>query len=186
MNILVVFTYGYSLKTWVESGTLERELSIYRELQNKFDHKFTFLTYGDISDNEINIMNLDVDIIPIYKFQKKSKFKLIDILNNLSEATLYSLLGKDFLKVIQYRDDKTLLTKNSLIENLKTFKSDYEWLKDNKTRKTILEGMNNDQIEQYSIYTGIKKDNILNNMKINSKTLSLILNLMFCLIIFVI
>ena len=58
MNILVVFTYGYSLKTWVESGTLERELSIYRELQNKFDHKFTFLTYGDISDNEINIMNL--------------------------------------------------------------------------------------------------------------------------------
>ena len=62
MNILVVFTYGYSLKTWVESGTLERELSIYRELQNKFDHKFTFLTYGDISDNEINIMNLDVDI----------------------------------------------------------------------------------------------------------------------------
>ena len=61
-------------------GTLERELSIYRELQNKFDHKFTFLTYGDISDDEINIMNLDVDIIPIYKFQKKSKFKLIDIL----------------------------------------------------------------------------------------------------------
>ncbi len=83
MNILVVFTYGYSLKTWVESGTLERELSIYRELQNKFDHKFTFLTYGDISDNEINIMNLDVDIIPIYKFQKKSKFKLIDILKTI-------------------------------------------------------------------------------------------------------
>ena len=70
MNILVVFTYGYSLKTWVESGTLERELSIYRELQNKFDHKFTFLTYGDISDDEINIMNLDVDIIQSINFKK--------------------------------------------------------------------------------------------------------------------
>ena len=50
--------------------TLERELSIYRELQNKFDHKFTFLTYGDISDDEINIMNLDVDIIQSINFKK--------------------------------------------------------------------------------------------------------------------
>ena len=59
MKVLVVFTYGYSLKTWFESGTIERELSIYRELQ-KFQHKFIFLTYGDELDENILKMILDL------------------------------------------------------------------------------------------------------------------------------
>ena len=83
MRVLVVFTYGYSLKTWDESGTLERELSIYTELQKKYGIEFTFLTYGDNSDLELAIKNLDVDIIPIYKYQKKSSSKLINILKSI-------------------------------------------------------------------------------------------------------
>ena len=34
MNVLVVFTYGYSLETWNESGTIFRELSIYKKLHD--------------------------------------------------------------------------------------------------------------------------------------------------------
>ena len=83
MRVLVVFTYGYSLKTWDESGTLERELSIYTELQKKYAIEFTFLTYGDNSDLQIAIKDLDVDIIPIYKYQKKSSSKLINILKSI-------------------------------------------------------------------------------------------------------
>ena len=83
MRVLVVFTYGYSLKTWDESGTLERELSIYTELQKKYGIEFTFLTYGDDSDIQIAIKDLDVDIIPIYKYQKKSSSKLINILKSI-------------------------------------------------------------------------------------------------------
>ena len=83
MRVLVVFTYGYSLKTWDESGTLERELSIYTELQKKYGIEFTFLTYGDNSDLQLAIKNLDVDIIPIYKYQKKSSSKLINILKSI-------------------------------------------------------------------------------------------------------
>ena len=60
MRVLVVFTYGYSLKTWNESGTLERELSIYTELQKNYGIEFTFLTYGDNSDLQIVIKDLDV------------------------------------------------------------------------------------------------------------------------------
>tara|TARA_Y100001958_G_C21174169_1_gene505328 strand:- start:183 stop:1301 length:1119 start_codon:yes stop_codon:yes gene_type:complete len=82
VRVLVVFTYGYSLKTWDESGTLERELSIYSELQKKYGIKFTFLTYGDRTDLQIVIKDLDVDIIPIYKYQKKSSFKLVNILKS--------------------------------------------------------------------------------------------------------
>ena len=83
MRILVVFTYGYSLKTWEESGTLERELSIYSELQKKYGIKFTFLTYGDSSDFQISLKDFDVDIIPMYKYQKKSRFKIINILKSI-------------------------------------------------------------------------------------------------------
>ena len=83
MRILVVFTYGYSLKTWEESGTLERELSIYSELQKKYGIKFTFLTYGDSSDFQISLKDFDVDIIPMHKYQKKSRFKIINILKSI-------------------------------------------------------------------------------------------------------
>ena len=46
MHVLVIFTYGYSLKTWKESGTLDKELSLYVELSEKYNLKFTFLSYG--------------------------------------------------------------------------------------------------------------------------------------------
>ena len=35
MKILVLFTFDYSLKSWNDSGTLSRELSIYKELNKK-------------------------------------------------------------------------------------------------------------------------------------------------------
>ena len=35
MNVLVVFTYNYSLKTWAESGTLLKELETYKRLSAK-------------------------------------------------------------------------------------------------------------------------------------------------------
>ncbi len=95
MKVLVVFTYGYSLKTWEESGTLERELSIYTELQKKYGVKFTFLTYGDHSDLEIAIKNIDVDIIPIYKYLKKSSSKLINILKSIYFPLRYKRLFVD-------------------------------------------------------------------------------------------
>ena len=47
MKVLVVFTYSYSLKTWKESGTLNKELEIYHLLSNKYNINFTFITYGD-------------------------------------------------------------------------------------------------------------------------------------------
>ena len=82
MKVLVVFTYGYSLKTWEESGTLERELSIYTELQKKYGVKFTFLTYGDHSDLEIAIKNIDVDFFVNYIDTKQSVLKIKDLIKS--------------------------------------------------------------------------------------------------------
>lgn len=84
MKVLVVFTYGYSLKTWFESGTIDRELSIYRKLNKKFQHKFIFLTYGD--DSEENYIQNDTgfEVVPIYKFINHSNYKLINIIKSIA------------------------------------------------------------------------------------------------------
>ena len=59
MNIILIFTYGISLKNWEESGLLSREIKLYEELNKKYKYKFTFLTFGDDSDiNVLKIMNL--------------------------------------------------------------------------------------------------------------------------------
>ena len=52
MHIVFFFTYGYSLKTWFETGTLEKEVELYKQLITNHDFKITMVTYGDNSDYE--------------------------------------------------------------------------------------------------------------------------------------
>ena len=49
MHVILLFTYGYSLKLWYESGALEREL-IYYKVTNEGNIKFTFVTFGEEDD----------------------------------------------------------------------------------------------------------------------------------------
>ena len=78
MKVLLVFTYGYSLKTWEKSGTLAKELELYNKLSSKYGIKFIFLTYGDTTDIEINLNNEDIKVVPIYSFIKKYENKLLN------------------------------------------------------------------------------------------------------------
>ena len=43
MHVILLFTYGYSLKLWYESGALEREVIYYKRLTNEGNIKFTFV-----------------------------------------------------------------------------------------------------------------------------------------------
>ena len=78
MNVLVVFTFGYSLKTWFDSSTLNKEISIYKNLHEKEGVNFTFLTYGNYLDKEL-IREKGMNVIPIYEFlqQTDSKIKML-------------------------------------------------------------------------------------------------------------
>ncbi len=78
MNVLVVFTFGYSLKTWSDSKTLNREISIYKKLFEKEGVNFTFLTYGNVLDKEL-INEEGLNVIPIYEFiqEKNSKTRML-------------------------------------------------------------------------------------------------------------
>lgn len=77
MHILYFFTYGYSLETWENSGILSREIKPYEELA-KFGTKVTFVTFGEHIDEKLLINNDNIEVLPIYKFIKKSKYKLLN------------------------------------------------------------------------------------------------------------
>ena len=76
MNIIVLFTYGISLKDWEETGILHRELSYYHHLQKEYKLNVTFLTFGNYKDERIDTGVIKV--IPIYKYFYKTPFKIIN------------------------------------------------------------------------------------------------------------
>lgn len=49
IDLVLFFTRGMSIKTWDAVGILERELALYRRLQERIGNT-TFVTYGDVSD----------------------------------------------------------------------------------------------------------------------------------------
>ena len=46
MRVAVFLSFKNSLKTWVDSGTIERELKLFEELSIKYNYRFTFFSYG--------------------------------------------------------------------------------------------------------------------------------------------
>ena len=46
MRVAVFLSFKNSLKTWVNSGTIERELKLFEEFAIKYNYQFTFFTYG--------------------------------------------------------------------------------------------------------------------------------------------
>ena len=77
MKIVYFFTFDYTLKTWLESGSLDRELEYFDYLNKKYGLSFILVTYGDKSDNQIiNNMNF-IEVIPIYEYTKRSSSKRI-------------------------------------------------------------------------------------------------------------
>ena len=67
MKVAVFLTYNYSLQTWHNSGTLERELEIYNQIKNINNAKFTFYTYGGSEDLELIKDFPNFDVVPMFK-----------------------------------------------------------------------------------------------------------------------
>ena len=74
MKVLYIFTFGYSLETWNRSGTLQKELKIFRELSSKKGVKFTFLTYGDKKDLSFNLNEENISVVPMFEKIKNNKY----------------------------------------------------------------------------------------------------------------
>lgn len=80
MHLLYIFTFNYNLQSWKDSGILFRELEYFKLLCNK-NIKITLVTYGDISEKELNLYD-DINIFPIFQFTKKPKSKIYSIIKS--------------------------------------------------------------------------------------------------------
>ncbi len=80
MNVALFFTYDYTLSLWNNSGTLEKELKIYKNLSDKFGIKFTFFTYGDESELIYEKQLEGINLVPIYSTSKRFQNKLLRFL----------------------------------------------------------------------------------------------------------
>tara|TARA_B100000427_G_C15460582_1_gene573859 strand:+ start:48 stop:1160 length:1113 start_codon:yes stop_codon:yes gene_type:complete len=77
MHIVLFFTFDISLKHWKDAGLLEREVKIYKEIAEKNNFRYTFITYGDKSDIDIEGLPKNLKIIPAYSLINYSENKLL-------------------------------------------------------------------------------------------------------------
>lgn len=82
MHIALFFTYEISAKDWLVSGLLTREIELYKQISNKTDIEFTFVTYGNHEDIEILSEFKKIKVIPVGKYLK-SKNKIIKFIQSL-------------------------------------------------------------------------------------------------------
>ena len=68
MRIILIFTYGISLKNWHETGIYEREMLFYQKLEEKYNISITFITYGDKSDEDYFQGFSNSRVLPVYAF----------------------------------------------------------------------------------------------------------------------
>lgn len=97
MKIAVFLTWDYSLNTWKQSGTLIRELEIFKHISETKNFDFTFVTYGDKYDFEIIPKEYNFKVVPIYSLVNFSSNKIIRF--------LYSFTIPFKLKKILYEAD---------------------------------------------------------------------------------
>jgi len=83
VNIVVVLTYEMSFENWDKNGIIERELKLYKQLSKTYGHKFTFITFGNEADLKYLSIVPNSQIIPIYKFFKFRKTKIIKFIQSL-------------------------------------------------------------------------------------------------------
>ena len=81
MHIILFFTFDISLKNWLESGLLDREILIYKKLVEK-GINVTFVTFGDESD-KLLIPKTNINIIPAYTLMNYSRYKIVRIVKSL-------------------------------------------------------------------------------------------------------
>ena len=82
MHIALFFTYEISAKDWLVSGLLSREIELYKQILNKTDIKFTFITYGSDEDIEILSEFKKINVIPVGKYIK-SRNKTVKFIQSL-------------------------------------------------------------------------------------------------------
>ncbi len=82
MKVAVFLTWDYSLKTWNESGTIDRELTFFKKIEKDRNVLFSYFTYGKSSDIELASRYGLHEVNPIYSNKKYYKNKLLRLFSS--------------------------------------------------------------------------------------------------------
>jgi len=83
MRVILFFTYGVSIKTWAETGLLQREIRLYQELITQYGIDVKFITYGDSGDRQWESQLRGIQLLPIYERIRRSQSKTLSLLQSL-------------------------------------------------------------------------------------------------------
>jgi glycosyltransferase involved in cell wall biosynthesis len=103
MHVILVFTYGISLKNWDEAGILDREVAIYKKMNEENNIHFSFVTFGDKEDENYSDLIDNLKIVPIYKYIEKSNNKLLNFIRTIigTKTILKQINNPTFIKTNQ-------------------------------------------------------------------------------------
>lgn len=83
MHIALFFTYEISVKDWLTSGLLSREIELYKQISNNTEIQFTFITYGTKEDIEILSEFKKIKVVVVGEYLK-SKNKFVKFIQSLT------------------------------------------------------------------------------------------------------
>ena len=103
MHVILFFTYGVSLKSWAESGLLQREIRLYQELIQRYGIQVQFITYGDSRDRQWESDLHGIQLLPIYERLQRTPSKILSLLQSLCIPWVFrhELRRTDLLKTNQ-------------------------------------------------------------------------------------
>jgi glycosyltransferase involved in cell wall biosynthesis len=143
VHIVYFFTFGYSLDSWNSSGIIDREIKIFEKLVQKYNYKFTLVTYGGIEDKRYSI-GKNIKVVPIYTLISKSENNFINIYKSffLSRKLKKELGSFDLIKQNQLMGSwVSILLKISSRKTLYTRTGYDMFLFSIKERKSVLKKM---------------------------------------------
>tara|TARA_Y100000389_G_scaffold205130_1_gene263723 strand:- start:13287 stop:14417 length:1131 start_codon:yes stop_codon:yes gene_type:complete len=173
MKVLVLFTYEISLKIWDNSGLLDRETKLYKEISKNSDVTYTFLTFGDKKDIEYRNNLVNIEIIPIYDYINKSNLRVVNIIKSFFVPLLLKkfFVESDILKSNQLNGSWILLIAKLLYKKpiyIRTGFNLYEFAQKNKKggfQKLFYLNLTRFALKHsdlYSVTSQKDKDNLIN------------------------
>jgi glycosyltransferase involved in cell wall biosynthesis len=82
MNVALFLTYDMSLKDWDEKDILDREMSLYLQMSEKYSVNYTFITFGDEGDYKYADKLKNIKILPAYAGNRKFNSKIFRFFNS--------------------------------------------------------------------------------------------------------
>ncbi len=137
MHLVLFFTYGVSLKTWAETGILQREIRVYQELMREHKVQISFLTYGDSTDRQFEGELKGIQILPVYERLNRPRSKVRRFLQTFFIPWKFrrELRQSDILKTNQMYGAWVPIIAKFLYKKKVILRCGYEWYRNTFERQ---------------------------------------------------